>query len=373
MVLMAVGFGLLVGAQPPASATGSENVSNSAGYSRHPALAIAPDGQRVIAWEEDGAQIYVATAGEAGWQAAPLVDGNVPTLATGADGRVHLVYMADGGTGNLEIYHSQRIHDTWSPPANISLTSGASLTPDVTAAADGTPHFVWSDRTSGEPTVYYGTPNGAGPLFNARGTAPAIVVSNAGQVHIVWQESDEDTGLGEIYHIFRDTDAGQSWSFAENLSDSPDVDSHTPDLIAEPDGTLHIAWVEGGSIRARAGRAWNFAPAIALSSVATDTANPRLAYAPGGGVIASWMEAGGQIRAAMRRAGSTSWDAPQTVVNGLVELENIALAAGPDGEFYLAWSAHSSDNAAGDIFVAPATLMTAPAQQKVYLSFIVRK
>ena len=358
------------GAQPPPA--GPTNISNTPGDSTAPAIAVAAAGARHVAWQEDNGQVYVARSDTGGWTSGSLVTGDSPAMAAGSDGQPNLVYVADDGTGNLEIYHSQWATDGWSPPINISLTSGASAAPDIAVAADGTPHFVWTDATPGEPTLYHGTPSGAGPVYNARGTAPAIAMDSSDQVHLVWQEPDDRTGLGEVYHIFMRSAAGQSWSFAERLSNSSDVDSRAPDIVIDPQGTVHVAWIEGGAVQVRSGQPANFSPAVTLSDVATGTPGVRLAADTAGNVFAAWTEGGTRVRAAVRWASTSAWETPQTVAEGLAGLGALALDAGPAGTAQLAWSAHPSGSTAGEIYVKTVEFAP-PAMHKVYLPLIARR
>jgi hypothetical protein len=369
VVVLTLGLGLLVQARAHANTAGDGNISNTLSDSSQPAIAVAPDGERFAAWEEDGTQVYTAVEGQAGWLVGPLADGDSPALTTALDGTAHLVYAADDGTGNLEIYHSRWSAGGWSPPGNISRTSGTSAGPDVAIAADGTPHFVWTDSTPGEPTLYQGTPDGAVPVFSARGTAPAISIDNSDQVHLVWQEPDDNTGLGEVYHIFMRSADGQTWSFAERLSNSSDVDSRTPDIVIDSQGMIHVAWIEGGAVQVRSGQPANFSPAVTLSDVATGTAGVRLAADTAGNVFAAWTEGGTRVRAAVRWASTSAWETPQTVADGLPGLGALALDAGPAGTAYLAWSAHPSGSTAGEIYVKTVEFAP-PAMNKIYLPLI---
>ncbi|RME47655.1 MAG: hypothetical protein D6791_05290, partial [Chloroflexi bacterium] len=372
VIVLTLGLSLLLWqAQTHANTAGDGNISNTSTDSGGPAIAVAADGTRFVAWEEEGTQVYTAVEGQAGWLAGPLADGDSPALAAAPGGIAHLVYTADDGTGNLEIYHSRWTATGWTPPANVSQTSGTSAEPDVAVAADGTPHFVWTDSTLGEPTLYQGTPDGASPVFNARGTAPAIAMDSSDRVHLVWQEPDDDTGLGEIYHIFMQSGNGQTWSFAENMSNSPDVESHTPDIAIDAQGTIHIAWVEGNAVQVASGQPANFGPPTVLSEVATGTASVRIAADTAGNVFAAWTEEGVRIRIAMRPAGTSTWTPAQTVADDLAGLGTLAIDARADGVAHIAWSAYPAGSTAGDIYVR-AVQVAAPTMRKVYLPLLRR-
>lgn len=363
LIGLVLGLGLV--AQTRATVTGDGNVSDSSGDSRVPTLAVGADGTRYVAWEEDGQQVYVAVEGVAGWLVEPLSAGMTPALAAVATDTAHLVYTADDGTGNLEVYYSRWSGDAWSPPRNVSLTSGASTTPAIAVAADGSPHIVWTDLTAGEPTVYYGTLEGTTPILNARGTAPALAVQGE-EIHLVWQEPDGTTGLGEVFYLHGN---GATWSFAENLSNSPGVASTAPDVAITPDGTLYVVWNEGGKVVLRSGRSLNFSPPRELYG-GTDGGQVRIASGGMGEIAVVWSEAGRRVRLVERLANG-AWTAPRTVAEGDAGYGGVALRYGPQGKIHVAWSAPGRDGAA-DIYIRALSPMTAPAEHRVLLPLVTK-
>jgi len=361
VIMLALGLGLA--AQTRAVITGDGNVSDTPGDSRWPAVTVGPDGTRYLAWEEDGQQVYAAVEGPAGWLIEPLAEGMTPALASGPDSAAHLVYAADDGTGNLEVYYSRWTGDAWTPPRNVSATSGASTTPAIAVAADGSPRFVWTDQTAGEPTIYYGTLSSTTPIVNARGTSPALAVHGE-EIHLVWQEPDDTTGLGEVFYLHGD---GTTWSFAENLSNSPEVASQTPDIAVGADGTVYIAWNEGGKVVLRSGRTLNFAPAIDLYSGA-DAGQARIAVSSAGDLAVAWDEAGRRVRLVEHPVGG-SWIAPQTVAEGDLGFEGVDLGFGSQRTVHVAWSAPGRGGVA-DVFIRQIWLTSGPPRHWIFLPLV---
>lgn len=334
------------------------NISSTSGDSTHPALAVV-SGIRHAAWQEDDGQVYVATDETAGWEASPFILGQSPALAAGPDGTVHLVFVADDGTGNLEVYYSRYTDAGWSAPTNVSHTSGPSTAPDVAVASDGTVHFVWSDTTPGEPTLYHGwrlgSQRGAAPVLDARGTAPAVAIDPSDRVHLVWQEPDDHTGLGDVYHIYADGAGGREWSFAENVSFSPDVESQAPDVIIGPNDEVHVVWIESNVVQVRSGTPMSLGPAVVLSEAGV-VGSPRLGVDTAGNVFAVWTENNQRVQAGVRWLNAPGWESGQTVAGELSGLGDVAVSAGAEATLHLAWSALPSGGTEHDIYAFTALM-----------------
>jgi len=225
------------------------NVSNTLTDSWQPALVAASNGTAYLAWEDEG-RIYYAVGSGTTWPLSQLVEyGESPALALDGNEMPHLVW-SDYSTieGNYEIFYSQwnANSSTWSLPSNISRTSGSSSAPDIAAGPEKL-YAVWVDTTSGSNEIYYAVISGtavidSGPItYSGGGSAPAVAVDTTGTVHAVWQVRDWETNKFEVLYSQWD---GTGWSLAENVSQSPAVDSTGPDIALTSDGQVYVAWRE---------------------------------------------------------------------------------------------------------------------------------
>jgi hypothetical protein len=156
------------------SATGG-GISDTGGWSSVPALAVAPDGRPIVAWEDGNSgyrQIYVRRWDGAHWAemgSGSATDGGIsdsstdsefPAIAITPDGKPTVAWE-DGGSGGRQIYvrrwHGGRWEEVGAGSAGdggISDTTGESRVPSIAAAADGTRTIAWSDYSSGTRDVY---------------------------------------------------------------------------------------------------------------------------------------------------------------------------------------------------------------------------
>ncbi|HDN80461.1 MAG TPA: exo-alpha-sialidase [Chloroflexi bacterium] len=262
-----------------ANALSGTNISSTLEDSSSPVIAIDKAGTIYAVWEE-GNNLYYNYKTDGGWLTAPifLSPGLAPSLAAGNDGTLHLVW-ADYSFSeeNYEIYYTRRTDTGWDAARNVSSTSDNSSAPDIAIGPDGLAHVVWFEPT----LVYYGVIDDLGNITTTfisnslNGQAPAIAVSSDGTPYVVWQAPDEDTGKFEIFYSYYD---GTNWSLPQDISQTPDVDSISPDITVTPQGRVYIAWVEGTQLYYRSGGSQGWGPSIPLStgqasapSIATDS------------------------------------------------------------------------------------------------------
>jgi hypothetical protein len=156
------------------SATGG-GISDTGGWSSAPAMAIAPDGAPIVAWEDGlsgGRQIYVRRWDGIRWAemgngsatgggiSDSSTDSESPSIAITPDGRPTVAWE-DGSSGDRQIYVRRWHGGDWEEvgagsagAGGISDTTGESRLPAVAAAADGTRTVAWSDYSSGDKEIY---------------------------------------------------------------------------------------------------------------------------------------------------------------------------------------------------------------------------
>jgi len=107
----------------------------------------------------------------------------------------------------------------WSPPINISKTSGDSWQEDICSDYNGSLYVVWSDSTIENFEIYYSKYDGANwslpiNLSNSTGDSrwPSIVADTIGNVYVFWNEMSNQSN---IYYIKKDANG---WTQPMNLT-----------------------------------------------------------------------------------------------------------------------------------------------------------
>ncbi len=255
---------------------------------RNPALAVSPDGDTLIVWQDhrhctadhawiDNIELYGRTlpagAAEFGTETrltetnAPHNgdNGYAPKLALMPDGSVALVWYdfhddRDVSDIHLQISDADWQFDTTSPITDHRRTDradrGGSLAYTLpTAAADpaGTLHLCWIGGTEGNGPVYYGTfdPETSGFVYTEVMTGggdffspPHVAVGPDG---VAWIVIARPVGGGTEVALLGMPEAG---------TEPPDVRTPFPSASSQPapsaafdaDGNMHVAWLEGGAV-----------------------------------------------------------------------------------------------------------------------------
>jgi hypothetical protein len=283
-----------------------ERVTNDPAYSARPNLAVDGSGWLHLVWndERDGnKEIYhkVWAGMWSGDQRVTDTSGESFASSIVAEGdTIHLVYL-EGTTGNLQVMYRSLVDNRWSAPFPLTnVPTGDRMVPAIDIGPDRSLHVVWWDTredTAGvNGKIYYRRTSGSMWLDEELLTDPAndamrpdVAVDDSGCVHVAWIDSrgsfeqiyyrrrgpggwekeialtnepvthyhpSIDAAGGEVYLaywemygsetnteiIFRRREAG-SWMGPVRVSDAPGK-SELPCLIAEPNGNVHIAWVD---------------------------------------------------------------------------------------------------------------------------------
>ena len=140
-----------------------QNLSNRAGRSDLPVIAVDALGGIHVAWQDVKPpgwwDVYTVSRGsEGGWSDPQLIstfDGNAERPAILAGQEVDVVW-AGGVQGNMEICHARRRSDgSWPSAVNISHNAGRSSSPTLACDNDGALYVVWEDDTPGHYDVHY--------------------------------------------------------------------------------------------------------------------------------------------------------------------------------------------------------------------------
>jgi len=310
------------------------------------AVAAMTDGvgRLHVVWEENEI-IYHAF-----WQKGrlsepiPVAMGKAPVLSIGAGGCLHLTFTHQF-VGQQDVYHAFWCGHYWTLPRNVSNTAGVSTMPAIAVDNERKPHVVWSDTISGPdfPRIYHATlANGDwinAPVPNSRGTHPAVAVDALNRLHVVWQDKIPNSGDNDIFHIQRQ---GGAWSLAENISDTPNGDSITPQVAcAENEGHTFIVWEELAHdhhvVSFSHGQFARWSWSEVISDNRTSAHLPRVSATVRGCLHTAWVVSDKLCYRARGIGPNAHWGQQKEIakVNDIVGL---SLSADADGQVHLSWA-----------------------------------
>ncbi len=219
-------------AEAGASSASGGGISNNAGDSWEPSLVVAPDGTLYVAWIDTSSgelEIYVRTWDGSSWAAVGAGsasgggvsnnagDSLTPSLAIAPNGTPYVFWM-DGSSLDFEVYVRAWDGSSWvevgagsASGGGVSNNAGNSSWPSIAVALDGTLYVAWVDDSSGDREIYVGTWNGSswadvgagsaigGGISNNAGNSewPSIAIAPDGTPYVAWHDSSD--GDYEIY------------------------------------------------------------------------------------------------------------------------------------------------------------------------------
>jgi len=295
------------------------NVSNAAGPSGAPSLAVDSAGTVHMAWYDNVPGnwdiLYASKALTGTWTAPENVSSNasyslVPSLVVDSADNVAIAWQDYGGPriawqGTL-LYKAREPGQDFAPFEAISATSGFGGYPEVRDAnlvVDGSSvtHLLWAGNTADGYRIFHAR-KAPGGLWSfprvinpGSGAAfrPSAAIDADDRLHVVWQETPASTTQSDIYYA---TLSGDVWSPAANLSNNSG-DSLEPRLLSGRDGALLVVWQDdSGQLEQAeillaekpAGGAWS-AP-VNISRTAGDSAGPSLVEDAAGALHLVWYD-----------------------------------------------------------------------------------
>jgi len=220
------------------------------------------------------------------------------------NGFLHLVWQEDSGQGDSIYYARARAaggNPVFSEPVKVN-DAGVASNPDLAVDAAGGVHVTYAVADSGDWDVYYsqsddglsfgpeievtsGRPGGGQP-------DPAIAVSDAGEVHIAWQDGRNG---GAVYCARLEKE--QSFGPKLMVNDPQAIGEKADvDIALSPDGSIVYAiWADKrtGDWQVYSSRSVNKSPFsgdVLVSSAAFPAQHPSIAVGTDGAVHAAWQE-----------------------------------------------------------------------------------
>lgn len=227
----------------------AEQIPSPAGTDYHPHLAVAGGVPHVVftlqsTGDPNSYSVYY-TRREAGVWRAPQKLSNeayaqVPRIAVGSGGTLHVVYQSSPAATPGKIYYSKFDGMSFSPPVSPSGWDG--LRPEIAVDGMGLPHVVWNAPASpfGISYTHRGTDGSWGAiksLASGHGEQiPTLAIDGMGRVHVAYYRGDDNTLsyvsiLGDVIE-----------STIANVQGTGFVVSHWPRLAVDGAGRVRIAY-----------------------------------------------------------------------------------------------------------------------------------
>jgi len=264
-------------------------ITTDEGESLDPVLGVSSSGRVHLIWSDavvGNKELYHCMRDPGGDFSSPRrltthpAESIQPNFVIDVGGDLHVVWqdgIIDGGADinfNSEIWYLPLDADgaPRAAPIRVSRALGYASRPSLALGSDGSLHVVWSDGRDTAPSnpsyfpmaIWYrrwlpGLGFGHEKRFVYSGVDhlnPAVATTPDGTINVVWE--DYSHGNSELYYRQINPDTG--WDVQATRLTTTVGPTRGPALLADGDGTLHLAWSdagsgEEGSIRYRTGQA----------------------------------------------------------------------------------------------------------------------
>src|SRR6267142_2082377 len=267
-VVTIVILGLAVMCAPASSQQFStpKNVSNNSDFSFTPQLAVDLGGNIYVVWEDDtntNSNILFSRSTDGGTFSAPKGVSNSagfsfnPRIAVDSGGTINVVWQDSPDfyrTSNVFFSRSSDGGITFSTPMNLSGTSNSAFysTPQIAVHNAGNISVVWESDTGNLAIWFSGSSDGgatfsspmnlSNPFGNslANSNSPRLAPDLLGNINVVW--ANDSPGNFEIF-ISRSTDGGVNFSGPKNISKSSTFSSN-PFIAVDAGGNINVVWAD---------------------------------------------------------------------------------------------------------------------------------
>src|SRR6266850_909912 len=272
-VVTIVILGLAVMCAPASSQQFStpKNVSNNSDFSFTPQLAVDLGGNIYVVWEDDtntNSNILSSRSTDGGTFSAPKgVSNNAgfsfnPRIAVDSGGTINVVWQDSPDfyrTSNVFFSRSSDRGITFSTPMNLSGTSNSAFysTPQIAVqiAVDknGNINVLWEDDLAGHSDISFSRSADNGATFSspmnlsnpfgnslANSNSPRLAPDLLGNINVVWADINPADLNTDIFFA-RSSDGGATFSTAQNVSRSSGFSSN-PWLTVDAGANINVSW-----------------------------------------------------------------------------------------------------------------------------------
>jgi Neuraminidase (sialidase) len=318
-----------------------------------------------------------AAAPKAAAAATVLGEGKHPSIAADKKGGLHAAYEAagEGGTSpDIWYVASTDGGKTWSKPADVSATPGASGDPAIATGKDGSVVVVWTDTSSGQasPDIYFARSGDGGKTWskpadisNSPGASsePDVKVADDGTIHVVWLDTSAGDASPDVW-ASASHDQGKTWDKPQNVSNTPGK-SATPAIAVGADKAANVVWTDTTSGAASpdvffsrstdGGKTWS--KAVDISNTPGASMECDIAVDDKGAIFVDWTDTSTgdkspDVMVVSSKDGGKTWSKPVDASNTPGVSSDPAIAAAGDGKLAVVWVDTSEGAASPDVFMA---------------------
>ena len=236
-----------------------KNISNSAGFSVSPKVALDGDGNINAVWIENN-DIFFSRSSDVGstFSVPKNISANsdrsgfAQLAVDGSSGNIYVVWQElDLAAFKIDVFFSGSTDggDSFSTPMDISPGSGSAGKPRIAVDGSGNINVVWIERTFPGFDVFFSRSIDAGMSFSlpinvsVSGAAsfsaePRLAVDGIGTIYVIWT----DFPVADADIIFsHSTDGGGTFSVPKNISATAG-NAARPRLAVDDSGNINVVW-----------------------------------------------------------------------------------------------------------------------------------
>ncbi len=155
------------------------------------------------------------------------------------------------GKGATMFSRSTDAGETFSQPTMVSRGAGAATESNIATDSSGRIHVVWADTTNGDPQAFYSRSTDGGDTFSRPLDLSSI---RGGEVHKpvvtafrnrIYVAFNEDVRNKQVF-LATSENGGSSFGDIVQVSNADPAKgrAHSPAMVVDPAGTLHIVWID---------------------------------------------------------------------------------------------------------------------------------
>ncbi len=172
----------------------------------------------------------------------------IPQIAVDSSGHINMIWL-DNTPGNFSVFFSRSSDGggTFSSPLNLSNNPGGSANgAQVGVDSTGNIYVAWFDGSSGTPGIFFRRSTDGGATFSSAMSQPAtqgalMAVDPAGKIYLAWTANDS-SGIARLV-FSRSLDGGATFSNPLTIS-NPSVTAIPGATALDASGNINVAWTE---------------------------------------------------------------------------------------------------------------------------------